>query len=124
MTGSGHRADGVRTLALPGGAYVVTCGGHEPALDDWIAQGLGTTRARAARYVVVEVRDSARLGAASFALLLDECSSLRRAGGDLWLVASNPRLREELVARDTSPTINLEATLADAVSAVNARLAL
>ena len=116
------QADGVRTLCLSGSAYVVTCGGEQPYVDDGIVAGLTTTRSRQALYVIVDVRATRRLGLAAVGLLLDESRSLRSAGGDLWLVASDPRLLGELTSDGSCRLLCLEPTLAGAVAAVNERL--
>lgn len=116
------QVDGVRTLSLSGGAYVVTCSGAHRPVDEGIAAGLVTTRARDAVFVIVDVREARRIGVVALARLLGESQSLRHAGGDLWLVVTDPRLLRELETDGTGANIHLEATLAGAVEALNDRL--
>lgn len=116
------QVEGVRTLSLAGGAYVVACARDRQSVDDGIVAGLVATRARDAVFVVVDVREATRIGFATLTLLRDEGRSLRLAGGDLWLVVGDPRLHRALETDGTGTRLHLEATLAGAVDALNDRL--
>lgn len=112
----------MRTLRLSRLAYVVSCRADRAAVDGGIRAGLDAACARGARYLVVDVVAAPAIGNETLALLRETTGALRNAGGELWLVAHDPRLRRQLAADESARVLRLEPTLAGAVAALNERL--